>query len=122
MAKKVLLVDDSSIVRRQMGHAIKQAGFELLEASNGRQGIDQIKAAPDISAIITDVNMPEMNGLEMVAEIRKENICNCPIVIVTTEGTQDMIDKGKALGVKGWLVKPVETASLVAVIQKLVGK
>jgi two-component system, chemotaxis family, chemotaxis protein CheY len=121
MAKKVLLVDDSMVVRRQMEFAIKQAGYEVVTGANGRLGIETLEKNPDVVAIISDINMPEMNGLEMILEIKERNLSSAPIFVVTTEGTEDMLTKGKAAGVKGWLVKPVNPVTLVEVLNKVCG-
>ena len=120
MGKQVLIVDDSASVRQQVGMALGQAGFEIVEAGDGKEGVAAIASNPNIAMVICDVNMPNMNGLEMVAEV-KSNPSNSalPIIMLTTEGEPALIKQAKESGASGWIVKPFDAGQLVATVQKL---
>lgn len=120
MGKLVLVVDDSAAVRQQVGMALGQAGFEVLEASDGKEGISAVANNAKIAMVISDVNMPNMNGLEMVAELKKNpSNSSLPIIMLTTEGQPTLIRQAKQAGAIGWIVKPFNAAQLVATVQKL---
>ena len=121
MGKKILIVDDSRTIRQQVSFTLSKGGFEVIEAEDGLQGIEQLKANGDVSMVISDVNMPNMDGLEMVEKIQADSVTSAPIVMLTTEGSADLINRAKAAGAKGWLVKPFEPDQLVAAVNKLVG-
>ena len=120
MGKLVLVVDDSAAVRQQVGMALGKAGFEILEASDGKEGISAVANNSKIAMVISDVNMPNMNGLEMVTELKK-NPSNraLPVIMLTTEGQPTLIRQAKQAGAIGWIVKPFDSAQLVATVQKL---
>jgi len=121
MSKKVLIVDDSRTIRQQVNFTLTKGGFEVVEAEDGKDGLDKLKSNPDVAMIISDVNMPNMNGLEMVEAINADAACpHPPIVMLTTEGSGDLVDRAKKAGAKGWLVKPFKPEQLVAVVSKLV--
>lgn len=122
MGKKILIVDDSRTIRQQVNFTLNKGGFEVVEAEDGKDGIEKLKANPDISVIISDVNMPNMNGLEMVEAINADgSLAHPPIVMLTTEGSGELVDRAKKAGAKGWLVKPFKPEQLVAVVTKLAG-
>lgn len=120
MSKLVLVVDDSAAVRQQVGMALSQAGFEVVEASDGKEGVSAVARNPKIAMVISDVNMPNMNGLDMVAELKK-NPSNraLPIIMLTTEGQPALIKQAKEAGAMGWIVKPFNASQLVATVKKL---
>ena len=120
MGKLVLVVDDSAAVRQQVGMALGQAGFEVVEAGDGKQGVSAVSKNPQIAMVISDVNMPNMNGLEMVTELKK-NPANkaLPIIMLTTEGQPALIKQAKEAGAVGWIVKPFNAGQLVATVKKL---
>ncbi len=120
MGKLVLVVDDSASVRQQVGMALGQAGFEILEAGDGKEGVSAVASNPNVAMVVADVNMPNMNGLEMVSEIKK-NPANraLPIIMLTTEGQPALIKKAKEAGAVGWIVKPFNAGQLVATVKKL---
>ena len=121
MGKKVLIVDDSRTIRQQVNFTLSKGGFQVVEAEDGQDGLSKLKSNPDVAMIISDVNMPNMNGLEMVEAINGDaGIPHPPIVMLTTEGSGDLIDRAKKAGAKGWLVKPFKPEQLVAVVTKLV--
>ena len=120
MTKKVLVVDDSATVRRQVRAALSAADFEVIEAGDGVEGAETINSLSDLSAVILDVNMPRMGGLEMLELIKKEpRHAALPIVLLTTEGQHELVQRAKAAGAKGWIVKPFKPDLLLAAIRKL---
>ena len=118
MAKKIMIVDDSRTIRQQVCDALTRHGFEVVEANDGNEGLAQLKAHPDLAMIISDVNMPNMDGLEMLEKIRAASN-PITVVMLTTEGASDLISRAKAAGAKAWLVKPFEPDQLVKTVIKL---
>ena len=119
MSAKILIVDDSQTVRQQVGTALKQAGFQVVEAGDGLQGIAQLEAG-GIDCVICDVNMPNMNGIEMVEKVKADlRFKATPIVMLTTEGAMELIQRAKKAGAAGWIVKPFKADLLVAAVTKL---
>lgn len=115
----VLVVDDSATVRQQVTVALTQAGFQVVEASDGSQGLNRAKQG-GIDCVISDVNMPIMNGIEMVTLIKQDPILSStPVVMLTTEGSKELIAKAKQAGASGWIVKPFKAEMLVAAVRKL---
>jgi len=118
-AKKVLVVDDSETIRQQVGKALTGAGFTVVEAADGLEGLEQA-AAHEISLAIVDVNMPRLNGLEMLerlkADPKHEKIA---ILILTTEVQASLIERAKKAGARGWMIKPVKMEHLVSTVNKL---
>ena len=122
MSAKVLIVDDSRAIRQQIGAVLVQAGYLVVEAEDGVQGLSAIGLQRDIAMVICDVNMPNMNGLEMLAAVKAEpSNAALPIFMLTTEGKGDMIQQAKRSGAKGWIVKPFKPDQLVAAVRKVVG-
>ena len=121
MKHQVLIVDDSQTVRQQVGTALIQGGLDIVEACDGNEGIDRIRAG-GISCVICDVNMPNKNGLEMVEEVKRDSAnCDLPIVMLTTEGAPDLVHRARNAGAAGWVVKPFKADMLVAAVKKLIG-
>ena len=118
MSKRILIVDDSATVRQQLRVTLEQAAFQVVEAVDGLDGLQKAQAHADLGLCIADVNMPRMNGLEMIEQLRKIRPA-LPVVMLTTEGQPDMIARAKAAGAKGWIVKPFKANLLVAAAQKL---
>ncbi|MEZ4741169.1 MAG: response regulator [Bdellovibrionota bacterium] len=123
MSKKIMIVDDSKTIRQQVTFTLKKGGYTVVEAEDGAQGLEKLKAeSGEISMVISDVNMPNMNGLEMVEAISQDPaLKGVPIVMLTTEGSGDLINRAKAAGAKGWLVKPFKPDQLIAAVSKLAG-
>lgn len=115
--KKVLIVDDSPSVRQQVCMALNQAGFSTVEAVDGMDGLAHA-ANPEVSLVICDVNMPRMNGLEFLEQFSAKKT-GVPVVMLTTEGQPELIQRAKALGAVGWLVKPFKPELLLATAKKL---
>ncbi len=119
---QILVVDDSSTVRNEVGDFLKSNGLEIVTAVDGRDGLDKLKADPSIKLVVTDVNMPNMDGLTMAEKIRSElGNSSVNIIMLTTESSPIMKERGKAAGIKGWIVKPFSGASVLATFKKLVG-
>jgi two-component system chemotaxis response regulator CheY len=120
VGKKILIVDDSRTIRQQVNFTLQKSGFVVVEADNGEKGIEVLAANPDVALVLSDVNMPNMGGLDMLEKIRANpNYANLPVVILTTEGAADMLERAKSLGAKGWVVKPFKPDQLIAVVNKL---
>ena len=119
MSTNVLVVDDSATVRQQVCAALSQAGLRVSEAVDGVDGVTKIKSG-GIDCVVCDVNMPNKNGIEMVAEVKRDaSYSNLPIIMLTTEGSKDLIAKAKAAGACGWIVKPFKPDMLVAAVKNL---
>jgi two-component system chemotaxis response regulator CheY len=118
--KRILVVDDSAAVRQQVAIVLAEAGFEVVEAGDGVDGASVIATDRGIAMVICDVNMPRMNGLDMVTQVKKEaQNAALPIVMLTPEGQPAMIKQAKDAGAKGWIVKPFKADQLVATVKKL---
>jgi two-component system chemotaxis response regulator CheY len=118
---QVLVVDDSSTVRTEVGEFLKSNGLAVSYAVDGRDGLDKLKADPGIKLVVCDVNMPNMDGVTMAEKVRSElrNLA-VNIVMLTTENSPAMKERGKAAGVKGWIVKPFNGAAVIGTFRKLV--
>jgi two-component system chemotaxis response regulator CheY len=122
MSRRVLVVDDSATIRQQVRMALAQAGFDVVEAADGEDGIAKIRGDSQIAAVICDINMPKKTGLELIEEVRAGGPnSQVPIVMLTTEGQPAMVQRAKQAGAKGWIIKPFKPALLVAAVQKLTG-
>lgn len=122
MGKKVLVVDDARTIRQQVNFTLTKGGFEVVEAEDGVQGIAKLKENPDVALIISDLNMPEMNGIQMITAINSDpQLPHPPILMLTTEGAQDAVDEAKKAGAKGWIIKPFKPEILIEAIKKLTG-
>lgn len=117
--KKILLVDDSATMLMSLKSALEINGFLVKTAADGAIALDMLKQGVKPDLIITDINMPRMNGLELIQQARTL-LRFTPILALTTESQQSKRDEAKKLGASGWLVKPVGAADLIAVIKKLV--
>ena len=119
MSKKIMTVDDSNSIRQMVGFTLKRAGFEVLEAVDGKDAISQLDTTT-IDMMITDLNMPNMDGIELIKELRtKPQYKFIPIVMLTTESQDEKKQEGKAAGATGWIVKPFKPDQLLAVINKV---
>jgi two-component system chemotaxis response regulator CheY len=109
----ILLIDDATTIRNVCAHILKQAGHEVRTAASAKEGIRDIieTGAPDL--IITDIDMPGMNGLDMCNRIRQTG-AKLPIVVITSYSDKEMIQKAKTLKLAGWLLKPVTPENLIS--------
>jgi two-component system, chemotaxis family, chemotaxis protein CheY len=122
MATTVMIVDDSQMVRKQVARTLVAAGYAVVEAQDGREALAQLSSStPAPSLIVLDVNMPNMGGIEFLQSLRARGheFVVPPIVMLTTEGEPRLMQEAKALGAKGWIVKPFRPEMLVAAVQKL---
>jgi two-component system chemotaxis response regulator CheY len=122
MGAKVLVVDDSPPIRQQVETTLVQAGYQVVEAEDGLVGLATLNGQHDIALVICDFNMPNMNGLEMLAAVKADaKHAALPVVMLTTEGKAELIQRAKRIGARGWMVKPFKPDQLVAVVRKLLG-
>jgi two-component system chemotaxis response regulator CheY len=120
MSKTILYVDDSSTMLLSVRASLEMAGFKVVTASDGVQALAALANGPRPDLIITDVNMPNMGGLELVKQVRAlPSFRFTPILILTTETQGAKRDEAKKLGATGWLVKPVSGADLMKVIKQV---
>lgn len=121
MTKKILTVDDSPSIRKMVSFTLRGAGFEVIEAEDGQDGLDKAKLIA-IDLVLADQNMPRMDGLTLVQSLRAlPQYRTTPILMLTTESGDDMKAKGRAAGATGWMVKPFDPERLVAVVKKVLG-
>jgi len=119
---QILVVDDSSTVRAEVGDFLKKNGLDVALAVDGRDGLDKLKGDPAIKLVVSDVNMPNMDGLTMAEKIRSDlGNAAVNIIMLTTENSPIMKERGKAAGIKGWIVKPFKGDAVLATFKKLVG-
>ncbi len=118
---KILAVDDSASMRQMVSFTLKSAGHEVVEAVDGKNALDIAKGQA-FNLVITDVNMPNMDGLTLTKELRSlPNFKFTPILILTTEAGGDKKMQGKAAGATGWLVKPFNPDQLLSTIKRVLG-
>jgi two-component system chemotaxis response regulator CheY len=118
----VLTVDDSPSIRQVVKIVLGGAGYTVIEACDGAEGLAKAKANP-VSMVLTDLNMPVMNGLELIRNLRQvPSIVGIPIVFLTTESNDGLKQEAKAAGATGWITKPFKPEQLLAVVTKLVRK
>lgn len=122
MTASILTVDDSASIRVTIKIALTGAGYTVAEAENGADGIAKANAA-HYDLIITDLNMPVMDGLTMIEELRKSPAhAGVPIIFLTTESDEAMKQRAKAAGATGWLTKPFNPEQLVKIARKVLGR
>jgi two-component system chemotaxis response regulator CheY len=119
--KKILTVDDSASIRQMVKLTLSGAGYEIVEAENGAEGLRKAKASA-MDLVVTDLNMPIMNGLGLIRELRKlPAYCGVPIIFLTTESSPEVKKEAKAAGATGWITKPFQQDQLVSVVKKVLG-
>lgn len=122
MKKTVLTVDDSRTIREMVSFTLKNVGFEVIEAENGQKAIDLINQTQKPDIIITDLNMPIMDGIEFIKHVRNVlSMKTIPILMLTTEYTDDKKNVGREAGATGWIVKPFDPEKLIQVVNKVCG-
>ena len=118
--KKVLVVDDSETIRAEVIRTLGQSGFSMIEARDGLEGLATITCNLDLSLIVLDINMPAMNGLELLDKLAANPDTKAiPVLLLTTEAEESLMARAKKAGAKGWLIKPVTPEILVMATQKL---
>lgn len=120
MAKKILAVDDSATMLQTISIALEGIGYQVTTAVNGAEGVEVLKSGEKFNAIITDLNMPKMDGISFISEARKIPAFKfVPIIVLTTESQMQKKDEAKKAGATGWIVKPFKPEQLVTVMKKL---
>ncbi|HNX57627.1 MAG TPA: response regulator [Spirochaetota bacterium] len=121
MAKMIMVVDDSTSIRQSLRFILEQNGYQVTDAPNGSEALALLK--PETQLIMTDINMPVMNGIDFIKAVRgrTDALKAVPILVLTTETQDDLRQKGKEAGATGWIVKPFTADELVAVIRKVIG-
>ena len=121
MAKTILIVDDSSSMRIVVKIALERAGYEVLEASDGLEAIEKLEKAGRVNLIISDVNMPRMDGFEFVSKVKANPRHRfTPVIMLTTEVLDAKKEQGRAAGAKAWIVKPFNPPQLLDAVSKLI--
>jgi two-component system chemotaxis response regulator CheY len=120
----VLVVDDSRVVREQVALALRGAGFEVVEASNGAQALALVKELREaqsaaFSLAVCDVNMPVMGGVLLLEALKSGGLLTFPFVILTSEGRPELLARARAAGAKAWMMKPLVADRLLTVVTKL---
>jgi len=118
--KKVLVVDDSETVRLQIRNALAPAGYDVIEAVDGLDGLERIRVDLALDLVLCDVNMPRMSGLDMIDQLKAEGLTRIPVVMLTSEGQSLLVRRAKEAGAKGWIVKPFKVDLLLSAVNKLV--
>ncbi len=117
---KILVVDDSSTVRDEVAGFLKSHGLDVATAVDGKDGLAKLKADAGIRLVVSDVNMPNMDGLTMAEKIRGElKNTGVHLIMLTTESNPSMKERGKAAGIKGWIVKPFNGQAVLETFKKL---
>jgi two-component system chemotaxis response regulator CheY len=120
MPKTILIVDDAASLRVVVGAALRKAGYDVLEGVDGKDALAKLALAPKVHLIITDLNMPNLDGIGLVKEVKQHpNYKFTPVIMLTTEGQEDKKKAGQAAGVKAWVVKPFQPDQLLAAVAKL---
>lgn len=120
MSKKVLVVDDNATIRTLSRKVLEGIGFHVEEAVDGQAGLEAAQAG-SFQLILADVNMPRMDGIEMIRQVRTlPGYQRVPVLVISTENSADIMKRGKEAGANGWLVKPFQREKLLGVLEKLV--
>lgn len=121
MGKVIMVVDDSVSVRRVVSTTLGAFGYTVIQGIDGQDALKQLTDGAAVDLIISDVNMPNMDGLTFIGEARKLPQClYTPVIMLTTEADPEMKAKGKAVGARAWMVKPFQPAQMLAAVKKFV--
>lgn len=121
MPKKILCIDDSASIRIMVAFTLQSAGYTVVEAVDGLDGLEKLKHE-DVDLVFTDQNMPRMDGLSLIRSLRAQpRYAALPILMLTTESSAEMKSEGRAVGATGWLVKPFDPKVLIEVVRKVIG-
>ena len=121
MAKSILAIDDSASIRQMVNFTLKSSGYEVTEAVDGMDGLEKAKGKT-FNLILTDQNMPRMDGLTLIKNLRAlPQYKSVPILMLTTESSDAMKQQGRTVGATGWLVKPFDPQKLIEVVKKVIG-
>lgn len=120
MSKTALIVDDSPTMRQMVAFTLKNAGFAVVEAEDGKDAVEKVAGGPKMDIVVTDLNMPRMDGIELITELRKMGAFKfTPILMLTTESALEKKQAGKSAGATGWIVKPFNPDVLLKTIAKV---
>ncbi|MCL4490599.1 MAG: response regulator [Nitrospirae bacterium] len=121
MGKTIMTVDDSTSVRQMVSFTLKEAGYDVMEAVDGKDALSKLNGT-SVNMIITDLNMPNLDGIGLIRQVRANQAYKfVPIVMLTTESQDTKKQEGKAAGATGWIVKPFKPDQLLAVVKKVLG-
>lgn len=121
MAKTILAVDDSGLIRKMIACSLEDAGYRVIEAVDGQDGLEKAMHQ-SVDLVLTDQNMPRMDGLTLIRSLRAlASYRSLPILVLTTESVDATKAEGRAAGATGWLVKPFDPQKLVEVVKKVIG-
>ncbi len=121
MTKTILIVDDSSSLRTVVKMALARAGYDVVEASDGKEGLAVLEKTGKVNLIVSDVNMPNMDGITFVTHVKKHPRHKfTPVIMLTTEGQDAKKQEGRAAGAKAWIVKPFNPPQLLDAVSKLI--
>ena len=120
MSNAILVVDDNATIRHLARKTLSGAGYKVVEAENGADGLECAKGQ-QFGMVLTDINMPVMGGMDMFKALRGlDNYKKTPLIVLSTESTREMVDQGKQAGANGWMVKPFEPDKLLNLVKKVV--
>ncbi len=121
MGKMIMTVDDSASVRQMVSFTLRDAGYEVVEAIDGRDALNKLNVQTP-AMVITDLNMPNLDGIGLIKELRAKPACKfIPIVMLTTESQAERKQEGRQAGATGWIVKPFKPDQLLAIVKKVLG-
>ena len=122
MSKHILIVDDSKTIRNLVSFILKKEGYKVTMAEDGLDGLEKLYAASDIDLVISDINMPNMDGFTFIKTVREQDVYrDLPIVVLSTEGQEKDIKQGISLGANLYMVKPAQPQQMVRNIKMLLG-
>ena len=120
MPKTALIVDDATVVRQLCAMTLKRIGYTVIEGVNGKDALNKTEGI-NLDLVITDLNMPEMDGIELIKQLRQRKECRfVPIIVLSTISQQQKVNEGKAAGASGWLFKPFDANKLLETLKKIV--
>lgn len=123
MAKKIVIVDDSVTVRQMTKFTLHDAGYDVVEAVDGQDAFTKLQNESGVDLIITDLNMPNMNGIELISNTRSlREYIGTPIIMLTSESDDTIKNEGKKAGATGWIVKPFKPEQLISVVKRVLGE
>ncbi|MGD0437657.1 MAG: response regulator [Bryobacteraceae bacterium] len=120
MGKVILAVDDSASIRQMVKFTLSEAGYTVIEAVDGQDALTKLNGP--VNLVITDLNMPNLDGIGLVRKVRANPACKgLPIIMLTTESQESRKQEGKAAGATGWIVKPFTKEQMLAVVKRIIG-
>jgi two-component system chemotaxis response regulator CheY len=121
MAKSILIVDDAAVVRHVVSLALKKSGYDVVQAVNGKDALEKLRGSK-VDMVVTDLNMPLMDGLELIRQMRKtEQYRFMPILMLTTVSQEEKRQEGLRAGASAWVIKPFHSTQLLEAVRKCVG-